>query len=143
MKKLVAMALGTAMLLSANATPVYGALLKDDDDKVLGGPTAYVYLVLNEGTDTLTATTNFGPSGFREAKAKIYYWLSNIYYYSEASSSSSQSGGVSATVTKKLGGADVLAGEGFHKVVYGDITWTPSTSVGSISSSNKASAQKR
>lgn len=47
--------------------------------------------------------------------------------------------------TKKIGGADVVAGDGIHKVVYGDITWNPSTNVEirAITESQKASAQKQ
>ena len=39
-------------------------------------------------------------------------------------------GGTSATVTKKLGGADVVGGRGYHTVKYQSYTWTPMTKVG-------------
>ena len=145
MKKLVAMALGTAMLLSANATPVYGADHSHDPIKITvdsepGNINGFVTSASIAVEDNYRATASTGFNGYGatcNVTAKVYYCLGEIDYYSQISSSTSQPGGTTAIATKKLGGADVIGGKGIHKVTYGNYTWSPTTSVGETPSSAK------
>ncbi|MCD8147595.1 MAG: hypothetical protein LUD84_10035 [Clostridiales bacterium] len=82
-----------------------------------------------------SAKTTFSRSGVTiNAKATVYYWWGSRYYYT-AVSSTAQAGGVSATATKKLGGAEVVGGIGEHSVSFDGYSWNKTTSTGTIPSS--------
>ena len=91
------------------------------------------------GTNSLKshATTTFAPTGGKlYVTAYIYYWYGEKYYATTSGTVTASSGGASATATKQLGGADVVAGKSTHKVVWEAYTWSPSASVvGTIPSS--------
>lgn len=76
-----------------------------------------------------TATTTFSRPGTIKATAIAYYAANGKEYYS-VDSRSNNMGGASVTVTKKIDGANVTGGKGEHYVKYGDLSWTPTTTIG-------------
>lgn len=132
-KKLVALGLAVTLFLSyGNITTLAASSVRGNIDgtTVSGSITTY-------NNSYAVAETSYARSSSKiYATAYIYYWWGSTYYYTTSGRASSTAGGVSATATKKLGGAEVVAAEGNHEVQWGAYTWLPSpTTVGTIPSS--------
>ncbi len=136
MKRTKKMVLGLVMsciiLLGTGNTQVFAASRVDG---TIDGAAVSGYVTTTDSS--ATAVTTFTRSGgSRTVSVDVYYWWGSSYYATSASNSSSLSGGVAATATKKLGGAQVVAGKGYHRVTYNEYRWSPSpTVVGTIPSS--------
>lgn len=143
MKKLAAMALGVAMLVGANTTPMYAATghqheainpTMDRETGVLNGVSVSGYVVVN---DQFSATAGTGFNGYGatcKVTVRVYYCNTEKDYYSKSSNSNSQPDGISATAYKQLP-VDIIGAKGTHTVTYGAYSWKPTTQVGETPSS--------
>lgn len=132
-KKLVALGLAAVLFLSyGNITTLAASSVSGE----LEGTTVNGNVSMN--SSSATAVTSFAKSGGTiYATAYVYFWYDTYYFVTSSGRNSATMGGISATATKKLGGADVVAGEGIHEVKWGAYTWAPSpTTVGTIPSSS-------
>lgn len=65
------------------------------------------------------ATTSYGRGGgYIYATATIYYWWGDWTFKTTVGPVANTMGGVSATATRKVGGADVLGARGHHEAVW-------------------------
>lgn len=84
---------------------------------------------IDKDSVSATAVTTFGRgNSWITAKAEVFYWNDSDYFMTPASNSAS-AGGTSATAKKKIGGADVVAGRGTHRVSYDKYSWGDETTV--------------
>ena len=74
-----------------------------------------------------TAETRYARGGTQIiAKATVYYWFTD-YEESNYAIDETRGGGATARAYKKIGGADVKRGEGYHKVRYNGYEWSDNT----------------
>ena len=94
------------------------------------------YGKVSTDSDSATAMTTCGRGSIDiRATAIVYYWFGNKYYNSIMYNSNSNSG-ATAVAKKKLGGAQVIGGQGEHYVAFDSHQWNPTTKTGTIPSSS-------
>ena len=135
-----------SMTVSSNSYALEKAyLLGNDVENVIPrSGSNYTSTVIDGATASGSVTTNSSsaiantvytnPGGKRTAVAYVYYEDCDLYYRSSATSSSTQSGGVQATATRTIIGAEVVGGQGIHSLAYKTYTWNDYTSTGLIPS---------
>lgn len=86
-------------------------------------------------TNSATAITDMtsAPSAHVEASVKVFYWWGDENHFARADGHEA-AGYAMATATKKLGGAEVIGGEGHHLVFYNNTVRSSATFIGSTPS---------
>lgn len=131
-KKLLSLVTCLSLCVSLGSIPAYAAGSSTASGTLCNSS---ISASVSKTSSSATAKTSWNYSGgTRYAEVTIYYWLDSTYYYSKASGSDSLNTGY-ATVSKKVGGADVLGASGVHKVTYSSYTWQDTTVTGSVPSS--------
>lgn len=126
MKRVLALVLGCVIMVAGNGVTARAA------SQVSGSlGTASVGGTVSTNSSSATATTTCSRSATIKVTATVYYYFGTGYYKSSESNSAS-AGGVSATASKQLGGAEVIGGKGEHYVAFDSYTWNPTTTTGTV-----------
>lgn len=119
LKKLTALALSCLVLAGSTNVQIFAATSVSG---VLSGTPTSGYV--SKSSSSATAVTVFNRTGgTRCASVDVHYWWGEGRYYTAADASTTNAGGVSATATKKLGGAEVTGAIGYHLVVHNGTPW--------------------